>query len=180
MCLCLLLFYSLFLWLLALLSHNYGLVCNLWFRARDCSIFRQCCHAHCLCDNVISWSKLGHSYLLCLSALFACLLCSCTDPEEGGGRASGPPLKNHKNLGFLSNTCLDPLKITKLPASIQCWAIIRVFLAGWPVDSLFLSPLITPPAPPPPPKKKKSIVRVGPPLAKLSGSAHVVIIEFSI
>ena len=33
-----------------------------------------------------------------------------------GGRGSGPPLKNHKNIGFLINTCLDPLKITKLPS----------------------------------------------------------------
>ena len=29
------------------------------------------------------------------------------------------PLKNHKNIGFLSNSGPDPLKI-----SIQCWAII--------------------------------------------------------
>ena len=30
---------------------------------------------------------------------------------------SGPPLKNHKNIGFLSNTGRDPLKkITKLPS----------------------------------------------------------------
>ena len=28
----------------------------------------------------------------------------CADPEEA------PPLKNHKNIGFLSNTGLDPLK----------------------------------------------------------------------
>ena len=34
------------------------------------------------------------------------------DPEEGGGgdRGSGPPLKNHKNIGFLSNIGPDPLK----------------------------------------------------------------------
>ena len=36
--------------------------------------------------------------------------------SRGGGGAGGPdPLKNHKNIGFLSNTGLDPLKITKLP-----------------------------------------------------------------
>ena len=28
----------------------------------------------------------------------------------GGGRGSGPSLKNHKNIGFLSNTGMDPLK----------------------------------------------------------------------
>ena len=32
----------------------------------------------------------------------------------GGGRGSGPPLKNHKNIWFLSNSGPDPLKITKL------------------------------------------------------------------
>ena len=39
------------------------------------------------------------------------------DPEGGGGTGGPdpPPLKNHKNLGFLSNTGLDSLKITKLP-----------------------------------------------------------------
>ena len=38
---------------------------------------------------------------------------------RGGHRGSGPPMKNHKNIGFLSNTGPDPLKITKLPASIH-------------------------------------------------------------
>ena len=33
-----------------------------------------------------------------------------------GDRGSGPPLKNHKNIGFLSNNGLYPLKITKLPS----------------------------------------------------------------
>ena len=34
----------------------------------------------------------------------------CADPE-GGGRGSGPPpLKNHKNIGFLCSTGPDPLK----------------------------------------------------------------------
>ena len=28
----------------------------------------------------------------------------------GGGRGSGLPLKNHKKIGFLNNTGLDPLK----------------------------------------------------------------------
>ena len=35
------------------------------------------------------------------------------DPEGGTG-GPDPPLKNHKNIGFLSNTGPDPLKITKL------------------------------------------------------------------
>ena len=56
---------------------------------------------------------------------------SFADPEGGGGggggnRRSGPPLKNHKNIGFPSNIGPDPLKITKQNylVSIQCWAII--------------------------------------------------------
>ena len=32
----------------------------------------------------------------------------------GGDRGSGSPLKNHKNIGFLSNTGPHTLKITKL------------------------------------------------------------------
>ena len=30
----------------------------------------------------------------------------------GGGRGFGPPLKNHKNIGFPSNIVPDHLKIT--------------------------------------------------------------------
>ena len=33
----------------------------------------------------------------------------CADPEKGG-RGSGPPLENHKAIGFLSNTGPDPIK----------------------------------------------------------------------
>ena len=41
---------------------------------------------------------------------------SCADPEGGQGvRTPPPPLENYKNIGFLSNTGPDPLKITKLP-----------------------------------------------------------------
>ena len=36
----------------------------------------------------------------------------CADPQGGGGVRT--PLKNHKNIGFLSNTGPGPLKITKL------------------------------------------------------------------
>ena len=65
---------------------------------------------------------------------------------QRGGRGSGPPLKNHKNIGFLSTTGPDPLKITKLLSQHPCWVIIRtpakrnlsgVSLAGrlWPANS---------------------------------------------
>ena len=39
---------------------------------------------------------------------------SGVDPEEGAG--SPDTLTNPKNIGLLSNTGLDPLKITKLPS----------------------------------------------------------------
>ena len=45
--------------------------------------------------------------VLCLFPLGA----ACGDPEMGGVQTS---LKNHKNIGFLSNIGPDPLKITKL------------------------------------------------------------------
>ena len=38
---------------------------------------------------------------------------TCADPE--GGQGVRTPLENYKNIGFLSNTGPDPLKITKLP-----------------------------------------------------------------
>ena len=46
---------------------------------------------------------------------------------QRGDRVSGPPppTKNHKNIGFSSNTGPDPLKNHCYRASIQCWAIIR-------------------------------------------------------
>ena len=34
-----------------------------------------------------------------------------------GDRGSGPSLKNHKNIGFPSNTGPDPIKV-------ECWAIL--------------------------------------------------------
>ena len=48
--------------------------------------------------------------------------------SRGGGRGSRPPLENHKNIGFLSNTGPDHLKITKLPSQhsmlrMQCSAL---------------------------------------------------------
>ena len=45
------------------------------------------------------------------------------DGGMGGGVSDPPPLKNHKNIGFLSNTGPDSLK-TK--ACIKCWAAIEM------------------------------------------------------
>ena len=36
--------------------------------------------------------------------------------KRGTGGPDPPPLKNHKNIGVLSNAGLDTLKITKLPS----------------------------------------------------------------
>ena len=46
---------------------------------------------------------------------------NCQDLSMLGARGGGwtgldPFLKNHKNIGFLSKTGLDPLKLTKLPS----------------------------------------------------------------
>ena len=38
-----------------------------------------------------------------------------------------PPLKNHKNTGFLTNTCPYPLKITNLKATTAAFNVVRVF-----------------------------------------------------
>ena len=58
----------------------------------------------------------------------------------GGGGGTGcpdPPLENYKNIGFLSNTGLDPLKSQSYQSSIQCWAII-----GPPVKCHLNGPLL--------------------------------------
>ena len=67
--------------------------------------------------------------------------------SKGGDRGSGPPLKNHNNIGFLSNTVPDHMKKSQsYKASIQRVAIIGppakrhlngVLLAGrwWPSHS---------------------------------------------
>ena len=68
-----------------------------------------------------------------------------------GVRTRPPPPKNHQNIGVLSNTGPDPLKITKLPSQYSIWAIIGtsakrhlngVSLAGrrWPAFSGILDP----------------------------------------
>ena len=38
--------------------------------------------------------------------------------QRGTEGPDPPPLKNHKNIGFLSNTGPEPLKITQLPSQI--------------------------------------------------------------
>ena len=43
---------------------------------------------------------------------------------QRGGTGGPDPLENYKNIGFLSNTCPDPLKSQRYQVSIQCLAII--------------------------------------------------------
>ena len=102
----------------------------------------------------------------------------------GQGVRTPPPLKNHKNLGFLSNTDPDPLKNHKatkptfnigLSSTRQRNAIQMAF--RWrdddgPLKVVFGStlPSIT---------KKTKNVKVGPPLTKLPGSAHGTVNNFS-
>ena len=52
----------------------------------------------------------------CISISVHCPV-PCADPEEGQRfRTPPPPLKNHKNIEFLSNTGPDPPKFSKPPA----------------------------------------------------------------
>ena len=103
------------------------------------------------------------------------------DPEGGtGGPDPLPPLKNHKNIGFLCNTSPDPLKnhIATKPAfkvgpssARQQNAIAMVF--HWRADdgpfiAVFGSSI------PSSIKKKEYGIKFGPPLTKLSGSAHAL------
>ena len=41
---------------------------------------------------------------------------SCADPELRTGGSGSPSCKHHKDVGSLSNTGPDPIKITKLPS----------------------------------------------------------------
>ena len=95
-----------------------------------------------------------------------------------GGGGSGPPLKIHKNIGFLSNTGPDPQKNHKAtkpafnvgqssaPASETPF---RWHFAGGPMIAhlkCYLDPLS-------PHQLKKKLSNLDHPLTKPSGSAHV-------
>ena len=85
---------------------------------------------------------------------------TCTDPE---GRAGSG---NHKAIGFLSNTGPDPLenpKATKPTYNVEP-------LSARQQNAIYDGPLfvVYGSSPPPPHHLKKG----GPPLSKLSGSAH--------
>ena len=97
------------------------------------------------------------------SAKYSCMRRSREDPE--------PPPPEKINIGFLSNTGPDPLKITKPPkASIQCGAIIemafrwRAIMIDGPRIVVFGSslPSSTKKKPPSPHQLKKNVVKLGP------------------
>ena len=60
-------------------------------------------------------------YLTCyMLVAFTC--CSWADPEGGAGGTDPPPLKNHKNIGFLCNTGPDHPKNHKATkAAFNVW-----------------------------------------------------------
>ena len=96
-------------------------------------------------------------------------------PCGTGVKESGPPPpENHKNIEYLSNTGPDPLKFSKLPSQHSTlghyrhpsetpfkWRFAGVPMMARFCDIWILSPL-----------KRCQSCRVGPPLTKLSGSAH--------
>ena len=104
---------------------------------------------------------------------------------KGGSRGEQgvrTPLKNHKNIGFLSKTGPDSLKITKLPSQHSMLGQHRRVsetpfkwrFGGGPMMGRLWWHLD--PSSPHQLKKQqqKNVVKVWPPLAKLSGSAHDV------
>ena len=67
-------------------------------------------------DIVVLQCNKGMPISICIGPIvYVDIMCGSRG-GGGGGRGSGLPLENHKNIGFLSNTGPDPLKITKLPS----------------------------------------------------------------
>ena len=80
-----------------------------------------------------------------------------------------PPPEKSQNIGFSSNTCLDPLKNRSCEASIQCWAFIGMPAKrradDGPLKVGLGSSL-------PSSTLKTNVVKVGSPLTKPSGSGR--------
>ena len=64
------------------------------------------------------------NFLTCISTTFSkqavkalvrLCVCACVDPEGGRGSVPPPPPKNHKTIGFPSNSRPNPLKNLKVP-----------------------------------------------------------------
>ena len=96
----------------------------------------------------------------------------CADPEGGQGVRTPPPLKNHKNIGFLSNSGPDPPKnheatepaFNVKPLSERQQNAIYMALR-WRADRARLYWYFYPSTP--------HHLKKASPLTKFSGSAHV-------
>ena len=88
----------------------------------------------------------------------------CGSRRGGAVGSDPPPLKNNKNVGFLSNTGLDPLKITMLPSQHSMLGHHQhTMMAAY--SGICLVWIL-------PPLLKKKLCQSWTPLTKLSGSAH--------
>ena len=87
----------------------------------------------------------------------------CRTQCMGGPRLGDPALENHKNIVFLAILVRISLKIKKLPSQQSIMASFYRYL--YPLSSLLKKKKK---------KREKKVVRVGPFLAKLSGSAHAM------
>ena len=96
--------------------------------------------------------------------------------QRGGtGGPDPPPPEKSQKYRVLSKTGLDPLKITKLPR----WAIIGTPMAfRWRADDGPIKAVFGSSIPPSTNKKKKKKKKIGPPLTKLSGSAHAMLMFY--
>ena len=82
--------------------------------------------------------------------------CSCEDPERRQGPGPPPPPEKSHYIGFLSNASQDPLKNHKTTK--------QALNVGPPFSGIGSPHQL----------KQKNVGKVGPPLTKLSGSAHAV------
>ena len=93
----------------------------------------------------------------------------------GVGWGSGSPLKNYKNIGFSSNTGLDPLKNHKATMLEFNDSMLghKQHASKMPFKWCFdCGPMIAPLIPSLTKKPQKKL-KLGPPLTKLSGSAQL-------
>ena len=80
--------------------------------------------------------------------------------SRGGQGVRTSSLKNHKNIRFPSNTGPDPLKKHKATKRAIIGMAAKRHVDVGPLMVVFAS------------SQKKNVFKVGPPLTKLSGSAH--------
>ena len=86
--------------------------------------------------SILFLCKQGRRLQVCLSAPASLRVCCFMRCSRGGGGGGAGGLKNHKIIGFLSNTGSDPLKSCQ--ASIQYWAIISTAFRWQADDGLLI------------------------------------------